>query len=218
MSLREPHRAVFSLIEEYCRRNTVSPTIREMTDRLSRSHGSIQNSLKRLEEDGYIKREGRKARNIKVLKPASLAPSAEESGLPILGDVAAGYCHYSSCGHYTSDEAKQYLEIEYPDRKSGDYALKVSGDSMVGASIPDGAYVCIRRVPSDYLPKPKQVVAVWIEGEGTTLKYFYHQEGPIVVLEAANSKYRPIVVDTRERQIEVQGIHLFTYVPAAISV
>ena len=90
------------------------------------------------------------------------------------------------------------------------YVLKISGDSMVGAGIPDGAYVGIRPVSDDYRPKPGEIVAVYVEGLGATLKHFFEKES-VVVLEAANPKYEPMIFDLESNNLRVQGTHIFTH-------
>ncbi len=228
MGIHKTHQAVLAFIKAYWRDYEISPTVREIITGLSRSQGSVQNSLKQLEENGYIKRLKRKSRNIRVVntgveagmkvegaiaKPskgiaspslAPLFPMSTFPGLPIRGEIAAGYCH----DPFTEENGHIYMD--YPGRKSDDYVLKVSGDSMIGAAIPNGAFVGIRPVPADYKPKAGQIVAVWVAGLGTTLKHFYQRES-VVVLEAANPKYEPIILDLNTCELRVQGMHIFTH-------
>ena len=205
MGIHKTHKVVLAFIKDYWRDHAISPTVREIIVGLKRSQGSVQNSLQRLEENGDIKRLKRKSRNIRLLNVEMPTPPVLEfPGLPIRGEIAAGYCH----DPFT--ESNEYLQIEYAGRKPDDYVLRVSGDSMVGAAIPDGAYVGIRQVPPTYKPKPGQIVAVWIEGFGTTLKHFY-KTGSVVVLKAANPKYEPIIVDLEDHELKIQGAHIFTH-------
>jgi len=210
MAIHKTHKVVLAFIKRYWRDHDISPTVREIVIGLRRSQGSVQNSLDKLEDKGYIKRLKRKSRNIRVLD--SDTPKKEVNswpGLPIRGEIAAGYCH----DPFT--ESHEYLNIEYAGRKPDDYVLRVSGDSMINAAIPDGAYVGIRRVPPDYKPKIGQIVAVWVEGLGTTLKHFYKQDS-VVVLKAANPKYDPIIVDLEDHEIKIQGAHIFTHWQSAL--
>jgi len=216
MSIYPSHQAVYDFINSYWREHDGSPTVREIVTGLKSagsksSQGKVQNSLKRLEESGLIERIKRKSRNIRLVNSRRPAPMTfpavtvqDLPGLPIRGEIAAGYCH----DPFT--ESNEYFQMEYPGRKTDDYVLKVSGDSMVGAAIPDGAYVGIRRVPENYKPKAGQIVAVWVEGMGTTLKHFY-QSDSVVVLKASNPKYDPIIVNLTEQEIKVQGKHIFTH-------
>ncbi|MEO0456830.1 MAG: S24 family peptidase [Cyanobacteria bacterium P01_A01_bin.114] len=215
MGIRQPHQSVLNFLESYWRDYRSSPTIREITKGLNRSNGSVQNSLKWLEKNSYIRRLKRKARGIRLMNfglpintytdPSIPVPQ----GLPIRGEISAGYCH----DPFTRDpvaEDNDYLNIEYSGRKPSDYVLKISGDSMIGAGIPDGAYVGMRSVADGYKPRPGEIVAVWVEGQGTTLKHFF-QKDAVVVLEAANPKYEPMIFDLEACQLKVQGTHIFTH-------
>ncbi len=206
MAVRKPHGTVLDFIEGYWRKHQNSPTVREIITGTERSHGSIQNSLKWLENHQYITRRKRTSRSIKLVNfnPAPYTDPPVSEGLPIRGEIAAGYCHDPAT------EDHEYLQIEYSGRKPKDYVLKISGDSMVGAGIPNGAYVGIRPVSDDYRPKPGEIVAVYIEGQGSTLKHFFQKES-VVVLEAANPKYEPMIFDLDTCELRVQGTHIFTH-------
>lgn len=208
MAVRHPHGTVLNFIESYWRKHQNSPTVREIITGTRKSHGSIQNSLKWLETNQYITRRKRTSRSIKLVNFESnnipYASQPEPEGLPIRGEIAAGYCHEPATA------AHGYLNLEYSGRKRSDYVLKISGDSMVGAGIPDGAYVGIRPVADDYRPKPGEIVAAYIEGHGATLKHFYQKES-VIVLEAANSKYDPMIFDLSDCEVRVQGTHIFTH-------
>ncbi|MGD1857273.1 MAG: LexA family protein [Leptolyngbyaceae cyanobacterium] len=206
MAVRKPHGTVLTFIEAYWHQHQSSPTVREIIAGTERSQGSIQNSLNWLEDNQYITRRKRRSRSIKVVNfDASELPYTNRlEGLPIRGEIAAGYCHEPATDAY------ECLNIEYSGRKQNDYVLKISGDSMVGAGIPDGAYVGIRPVADDYRPKPGEIVAVYVEGQGATLKHFFQQES-VVVLEAANPKYDPMIFDLDSNSLRVQGTHIFTH-------
>lgn len=248
-SLHQAHRAVYSFIKSYLRRHQISPTMREIESALGRSRGSVQNSLKRLELEGYIRSRKGKSRSITVVQSddsrskkraersqektvqsvASSMPSAvaltrfvkspsqiptsaiafpsTSQGLPIRGEIAAGFCH----DPFTEVNESFSFDNCYT---SSDYVLKVSGDSMIDAGILDGSYVGIKAVPDGYRPSPGQIVAAWVEGQGTTLKHFY-QKGSMVFLEAANSKYPPMIFDLETCHLKIQGVYVFTWHGAA---
>lgn len=124
--------------------------------------------------------------------------------LPIQGEIAAGALFDPATGN------QEYLTLNYEGRKAGDFVLRVSGKSMVGDCIPDGAFVVMRPTPDGYEPKPGEIVAVWVDGEGTTLKHFYQEKG-MVVLESSNPEVPPQMIDVTERQVQVQATHLLTH-------
>jgi len=209
MALSKPHQSVLDCIRSYLRDYDMSPTMQELQDQLGKSRGSIQNSLNRLKDAGLVTWEKYKSRTLRLTEKIKNEIEEDfqvvkQAGLPILGDIAAGGFHEA----YT--EAKDFYTLSYPDQKEGDYALRVSGDSMIHAGILDGAIVGIRPVLKDCRPKQGEIVALRVDGKGATLKHFY-QKDSIVVLEAANPSYEPIVVDLKTTEIAIQGTHIFTH-------
>ncbi len=196
MKRPEPHIKLLQYIENYDRDQGRSPVIDEMMIALKKSRSAIQNSLKYLETEGYISRERGKARTIKLLNSA-------QDGIPIRGSIAAGYLTEAFIDN------REVLPISSPKLRQGDFALKVTGDSMIGDHIQDGSYVVMRPLPDFKEPKNGTIIAAWVEGFGTTLKHF-HREGELIFLKASNSIYPPIEIDINISRIEIQGVLLFT--------
>lgn len=146
------------------------------------------------------KKTSTKERHLRVVPDTP--PIAEP--LPIQGEIAAGAMFEPAT------DTQEYLTLDYEERKLGDFVLRVSGRSMVGDCIPDGAFVVMRPTPDDYQPRPGEIVAVWVEGAGTTLKHFY-QEKSMVILESSNPEVPPQIIDVTEQDIKVQATHLLTH-------
>ncbi|MFC1979250.1 LexA family protein, partial [Chloroflexota bacterium] len=84
--------------------------------------------------------------------------------------------------------------------KSGVYALKVKGTSMIDALIDDGDIVLMQQTS---VADNSEMVAVWLKNEcETTLKKFYKEPGR-VRLQPANVQLGPIYADPEN--VEVQG-------------
>ena len=100
---------------------------------------------------------------------------------PVLGTIAAG----------TPILAEQNIEdyFNIDSRIKADFALKIKGDSMVGAGISSGDIVFIRQ---QCTLENGEIGAILIENEAT-LKKFY-KEGNTVILQAENDNYKPIVL------------------------
>ena len=141
-----------------------------------------------------------KERHLRIV-PDSPVPAEP---LPIQGEIAAGAMFEPAT------DTQEYLTLDYAERKVGDFVLRVSGRSMVGDCIPDGAFVVMRPTPDGYEPRPGEIVAVWVEGDGTTLKHFYKEKG-MVVLESSNPEVPPQMIDVTERDVQVQATHLLTH-------
>lgn len=190
------HLPLFYFIENYQKSYSNTPTIPEMMEGTGKGHGTVQNSLKCLEQAGYLRRHPHKKSHIEILKPS-------RSGVPIRGEIAAGYLS-DACINTTD-----CLLFSAPWLEATDFALKVSGDSMSGDAIADGAFVIMRPVPDGYQPKQGEIVAVWVEGCGTTLKRFYQRDG-LITLQPSNPAYEPIQLNLGEHELRIQGVWIST--------
>ena len=112
-----------------------------------------------------------------------LHPSRRAFGLPMVGDVAAGFPSPAE------EELRDVVSFdEYLITKPGtSFLLRVSGDSMIDEGIHPGDLVVVEKGRE---PKPGDIVIAEVDGEWT-LKFFC-RKGKDVFLEAANVKYPPI--------------------------
>lgn len=94
---------------------------------------------------------------------------------PILGMAKAGYDLFLD-ENYLGEE-----EVAYEDLARGDFFLKVTGDSMIGAGIKDGSLIFVKRMSQVDSGK---IAVVQIGDEVTVKKIVY--KGDTVILEAAN--------------------------------
>ncbi|MBE9102564.1 transcriptional repressor LexA [Vacuolonema iberomarrocanum] len=182
---------LYDWLVEYIRENQHSPSIRQMMKAMGlKSPAPIQSRLEHLRSKGYIAWTEGKARTIRLLH-------APERGIPIRGEVFAGGLFEPA-----TDEG-EYLDIVGSHLRPGDYALRVSGDSMIEAMIADGDIVIMRPVPEQDRVKNGTIVAARVEGMGNTLKYF-NRRGNKVTLKPGNAKYDPI--DAVASEVSIQGM------------
>lgn len=151
------------------------------------SHNASEEHLKALAKKGVIVLEPGSARGIRLV---------EQLGLPLIGNVAAGspiLAVENVLGRYALD-ANLF-------RPRADFLLRVRGLSMVNAGILDGDLLAVHRSSE---ARNGQIVVARL-GEQVTVKRF-RQHGRIVELIAENPDFDPIIVDTRECPIDIEGI------------
>lgn len=95
--------------------------------------------------------------------------------LPILGYAKAGYDLFAE-ENYLGEE-----ETTLKEKETGDYYLKITGDSMVGVGIMDGSLVLVRQC--DFVESGK--IAVIMIDQEVTVKRVIYKKG-MLILEAAN--------------------------------
>ena len=154
-----------------------------------KSPAPIQSRLKHLQEKGYISWQEGKARTMQIVDEII-------EGVPIMGSVAAGGLIE------TYSDVKENLDISDVLKKKNVFALIVNGDSMIDACIADGDMVLMEPVKDFFSLRNGNIVSALVPGMGTTLKYYIKKENKII-LEAANSKYDPIILDAD--QVTIQG-------------
>ena len=177
--LTERQREIYDFIKDKIESRGYGPTVREIGQAFEiRSPNGVMCHLKALEKKGIIKRDGFRARAIKLTDHRR--PSY---GLPLLGAVAAG----SPVEAVANDER---LDFDALFAGPEHYALKVRGQSMIEDHIDDGDFVVVRRQETAH--NGERVVAR-IDNE-VTLKRYYREQGQ-VRLEPANSAMKPIVLD-----------------------
>ncbi|MBF2077689.1 MAG: repressor LexA [Synechococcales cyanobacterium T60_A2020_003] len=183
---------LYDWLVEYIRVNQHSPSIRQMMRAMGlKSPAPIQSRLEHLRNKGYIEWTEGKARTIRILNSIN-------QGVPIKGEIAAG----GLIDPVTDEADIERLEMTGVQLKPNDYALRVTGDSMIDAMIGDGDIVIVRPVQEPDRLKNGTIVAARVDGQGNTLKYFY-RDGEHVTLKAANSAYDPIQVSAD--MVHVQG-------------
>lgn len=136
---------------------------------------------------------------------AILPLPAARSRIPVLGRIAAGNPVIAE------QTVEGWLETE---RANADdlFALRVKGDSMVGAGIPDGAVVIVRR---QSIAEDGQIAACMVDGEDATLKRI-RRDGDHLILCPENPAYPPRVVplsafETGDARILGVAVEVRTY-------
>ena len=215
--LSDRQKSMLEMLQRFQVDNGYPPTIREIGDELKISSTSVVNyNLERLEERGYIERESRLSRGIRILKPLhEAAVSATERAkkalggafsVPVVGRIAAGIAinvpetDFSVFDSETTVDLPQALIPQRVPLESL-FALEVQGDSMIDALVDDGDIVVLRKTED---VRNGDMVAAWLtEEESTTLKYLFREQGK-VRLQPANPAYEPVILEGSDSLV-VQG-------------
>ena len=217
---------IMEFLMKFNESNGYSPSIRQIGDSINvKSTSLVDYYLKQLQEMGYIEREDRISRSIRVLQPVKsgavqISMAGEPNrisavvrtgtvNIPLAGRIVASapipmpQLSDSSDGYFGPDSSVDVARSMLPvrERPSELFALEVDGDSMIDAMINDGDIVILRPAVE---ANNGDMVAVWLDDrDETTLKYFY-REGNRVRLQPANPTMAPIYIDN-PRHLRVMG-------------
>jgi len=184
-NLTDIQRDVLNYVQEYLTQTHRPPTVREVMRHFKwNSPQSARKHLLALEEKGYLERTDRMARGLKIVDDSSVGIS-----IPVLGKVAAGL-------PLLAEENREGTMVVDPSMARGGrslFALTVRGDSMVNAHILPGDKVIVQQTTH---ASPGEIVVALIEGEATVKTF--RKTSSKVVLEPANPKYQPIVVNEQQ--------------------
>ncbi len=193
--LSELQQQILSFIEQYTNVETRPPTNREIGKEVGiKSTGHVDYHLNMLEKKGFIIRERKKSRGIRLMN------RAQPGELLVAGTIAAG-----APLDIFAPAMQDTLNLAAHTRE---YVLHVRGQSMIEDHIDDGDFVLIDR--DAYINDGDIIVAVCrnanSEGGAATLKRIY-RERDRVRLQPANSQMEPIYVPAKEwlEEWEVQG-------------
>lgn len=188
-SLTSAQQELYDWLVNYIRENQHSPSIRQMMKAMNlKSPAPIQSRLEHLRKKGYIEWSEGKARTIRVRE--------DVRGVPILGSIAAGFVSEA----FT--DTVERLNLNGLPLRHGDYALRVTGDSMIDAMIKDGDIAIMRPVSDPQSVREGTIVAAMVENGKTTLKTFY-RDGNQVKLKPANPNYP--VMEFSADSVNIQG-------------
>lgn len=186
--LTKAQKELYDWLEEYIRLHQHSPSIRQMMVAMGLSSPApIQSRLEHLRKKGYIEWTEGKARTYRIRDDAR--------GVPILGSIAAGFVNE------VFTDSVERLNLTGLPIKSEDYALRVTGDSMIDEQICDGDIVIMRPIKDPQSIRDGTIVAARVES-GTTLKSF-HRNGNLIQLKPANPNYP--VMEFSADMVDIQG-------------
>ena len=201
--LSERQEEMITFIGSFTRDKGYPPTIRQIGEAVSISSTSVVNyNLNKLERDGYI------MRDLKVSRGVRLAEGVGRRGLRRADNISiplAGYIFASEpvlIGDTPQTATDEVIELtrDLISDEGELFALRVKGDSMIDAMVNDGDIVVMKKIDQ---ARNGEMVAVWLSDRSeTTLKHFFLENGR-VRLQPANPTMGPIYADPGN--VVVQG-------------
>lgn len=191
--LTERQTQLLEFLRRYQRQHGVMPSTRDIQRHFGfASQTAAMGHLRALERKGVIKRLAGMARAV------IFSNEEDRSGMlhiPVYGSIPAGF---AADNPQFSNEAvgvdRRGLKLS-PTAKP--FALRVRGDSMIGAHICDGDLVILEHRE----PRPYDIVAALIDEESTLKRYLVEDGRPF--LRAENPSY-PDLIPMRE--LVIQGV------------
>ncbi|CDZ93060.1 transcriptional repressor LexA [Pseudomonas saudiphocaensis] len=185
---------ILAFIKRCLEENGYPPTRAEIAQELGfKSPNAAEEHLKALNKKGAIEMTPGASRGIRI---PGFEPATEESGLPIIGRVAAG----------APILAQQHIEESCQINPaffnpSADYLLRVRGMSMKDVGIYDGDLLAVHTTRE---ARNGQIVVARIDDEVTVKRF--KREGKKVWLLAENPEFAPIEVDLEQQELVIEGL------------
>jgi len=194
--LTKRQRQILDFVLSAQRAGESTPTLREIAARFGfKSSRAAADHLDALKRKGVLESERGKARSLRVTSPLAKLRSRIVD-IPLYGSIPAGLPQ----AREQDAEGCVSVDVESigykPTRNA--FAVRVTGDSMIGKHILDGDFVVLEHGPE---PRNGQIVAALIDG-ASTLKTFVVKGGK-PYLRAENPKY-PDLIPAQE--LMIQGV------------
>jgi len=164
---------ILEYVNEFVQENGYAPSVREIGAAVGlRSTASVSYHIQALQDKGLLQSPGEKGRK------RSIVTNARQGQIPVIGVVTAGVPILA----YENQEGTMAW-----DGEPGCFALRVRGDSMVGAGILSGDKVVVR---PQQTANDGQIVVARI-GDEATVKRLRRRNGQVWLMPE-NDAYEPI--------------------------
>ena len=205
--LNKREKAILKFIEKQVIEDGYPPSVREIGKAVGlNSTATVHGYLAKLKDKGYIKKEDKKGRTLKLLKGSSgeaiktadkdFYTQKELMYVPLVGKITAGEPILAV--ENISDTFP--IPIDFVGN-SDCFMLTVRGESMIEAGILNGDYILVRKQNNAI---NGEIVVALIEDEAT-VKTFYKEKDHIR-LQPQNPTMEPIIVPNCEILGKVIGV------------
>ena len=201
-------KAILKFIETQVLENGYPPSVREIGKAIGLSStATVHAYLEKLEKEGYIKKQDKKGRTLKIIKGSNGETITTNPGkdfyiqkelvnVPVIGKITAGQPILAV--ENVTDTFP--IPIDFVGN-SESFMLTVSGESMIEAGILDGDYILVKK--QDDARNGEIVVA--LIGEEATVKTFYKEKN-YIRLQPENHTMDPIIVPDCKILGKVAGV------------
>ena len=177
-NLTPKQQRIYDFIRTFLRRQGYPPTLREIGQAVGvRSPSTVKYHLDHLRQAGVIQWDGGKTRSLSLTHQ----PFGTPDRIPLLGNVAAG------APILAEEHVEDYFPFPTKGRPEDYFALRVRGESMLGAGIYPGDLVVVHRQAEAELGE----IVVALFSDEATVKTFSRRDGRVWLLPA-NPDYQPI--------------------------
>ncbi|UTI66907.1 transcriptional repressor LexA [Paraconexibacter antarcticus] len=201
MDLTKRQQEIFDFIKKYSAKYGYPPTVRDIGTAVGlASSSTVHAHLANLEKLGLLRRDPSKPRAIELLDRVgrevdqvveNVRQFVAGPGLPVVGQVAAG------APILAEENIEEYVQVPpVAGGETGEYILRVRGDSMRDIGMLEGDFVVVQR--QDTATDGDIVVA--LVGEEATVKRYF-RESDHIRLQPENTELEPI----RTREVQIMG-------------
>jgi repressor LexA len=201
VDLTKRQQEIFDFIKKYSAKYGYPPTVRDIGTAVGlASSSTVHAHLANLEKLGLLRRDPSKPRAIELLDRVgrevdqvveNVRQFVAGPGLPVLGQVAAG------APILAEENIEEYVQVPpVAGGETGEYILRVRGDSMRDIGMLEGDFVVVQR--QDTATDGDIVVA--LVGEEATVKRYF-RESDHIRLQPENTELEPI----RTREVQIMG-------------
>ena len=188
--LTSRQKEILDLIKDHLKEKGFPPTRADISRTLGfKSHNAAEQHLRAIEKKGFIS----------ILSGASrgIVLNEEESGIPVVGLVAAGNPILAE------ENIEKNLEIPSDMfSQKADFLLRVKGESMKDIGINEEDLIAVRKSKEC---KNGDIVVARINDE-VTVKTFHSSGEGEVTLQPQNKKFKPIKINTNQEEFFLEGI------------
>lgn len=177
--ISEKQQQILEYIVSFTAERGYPPSVREIGAAMGlRSTSTVHSHLEALRQAGLLDRDERKTRALSITGAgaASAVPR-----IPILGQVTAGIPILAV------EQIEGYIPYEAATDHARFFALRIKGDSMIGAGIMDGDLIIVRQ---ESTARSGQIVVALLDDEATC-KRLLLQRGQVWLMPE-NPAYAPI--------------------------